>query len=148
LIRLAAIVAILAIAGCKSVTDNVAASVTHEARTWSFVQSVGGIMIDTPVRSEGGGWEIPINANVSGLYAITTKPAGKNSGLACSTSVAVEGSSIYVTVSTEVIAVLKRPECPSVHVEGVLPGRYMVYYRGPGEEPVKLSFIELKPNLR
>ena len=135
---------VVVLMGCAPVVS----TVTSEARNWAFVQSVGGILIDPPIRNDSGGWDLPVNADVSGTRTITAKPTAVNSGLACHTSVAVEGRSIYVTVSTEVIAVLKRPECRSVHLEGIQPGKYMVYYRGPNEQPVKLTFVELQPILR
>lgn len=136
--------AIAPIAACS----NIAATVTDESRSWAFVQSVGGITVDKAVRSDSGGWDLPINADVSGTRTITTKPTSINSGLACRTSAKVEGSSIYITVSTGVIAVLKGPECPSVHLEGIPSGKYTVYYRGPDEAPVKLYIVDLKVNLK
>jgi hypothetical protein len=106
---------------------------------WQFVQSVGGIAIDTPTKDLSG-WAIPVRADVSGLSTITVKPTLLNSALACVHIVAaVEGQAIYITVVTGLVRSGVNPLCPPAQLGNVAAGKYRVYYRGPGEKPIELS---------
>lgn len=70
-----------------------------DSESWSFVQSVGGIAVETPTLLTWG-WVLPVRADVSGLQAVTTKPTTLNSALVCEeTGVQFEGRrGISITV--------------------------------------------------
>ena len=74
---LAAGILLAAAASCTGI----AGLVTAQHRDWRFVQSVGGIGVDSP-RIEGGkGGVLPVACDVSGLREFTVKPTTLNSGL-------------------------------------------------------------------
>lgn len=125
----------LTIVGC--------ASALAEPRTWSFVTSVGGISIQTPRRSENG-WTLPVVADVSGTETITVKPTLLNSALICeSTRAVVEGDAIFLTIETGLVRKGTDVRCPPGLLGPIAPGRYRVFYRGPGEQAVLLGFADV-----
>ena len=126
---------------CLTITG--CATTLAEPRTWSFVTSVGGISIQTPQRSEKG-WVLPVLANVSGIEAVTAKPTLLNSALICeNTRAVVQGRSIFVTIETGLVRKGTVVRCPSAELGSIAPGRYQVFYRGPGESAVPLGFVDV-----
>ncbi len=123
----------LFLVGCAAVS---------EPRNWSFVQSVGGIEVESPIQVQGA-WVLPVRGDVSGLQAITVKPAGLNSGIACYTQATVEGASIFITVSTSVAGGDRVARCPPANLGSLPPGLYTVLYRGPNEAPVELRVVSV-----
>ncbi len=125
------------------------ASVFADSENWSFVQSVGGVAVDSPFLSPGGGWVLPVRADVSGLQSVTTKPTTLNSALVCEqTGFAVDGRNIYITIVTAptkstpvVVFENDTPRCPWLAFGEMLPGKYSVFYRGPSEAPVSLGEV-------
>jgi hypothetical protein len=112
-----------------------------EPQSWSFVESVGGIAVDPPIRSDHT-WVLPVRSDVSGLRTITIKPTKVNSGIACqSIRAEIEGGSIYITVLTTVAGSRYNAECPSASLGQVASGRYRVFYRGPNEKPVQIGEV-------
>ena len=85
-----------------------------EPQSWSFVESVGGIAVDPPVRADHT-WVLPVRSDVSGLKSITTKPTIINSGMA------------------------------PAQLGQIATGKYMVFYRGPKEQPVQLGEVVVGP---
>ena len=55
--------------------------VTSEHATWNFVQAVGGIKVGDPQSVTNGEWAVPVECDVSGLTAVTTKPTTLNNNL-------------------------------------------------------------------
>ena len=120
-------------------------AVNAETRTWSFVQSVGGLSIGAPVRVKAG-WSLPINANVSGLESVTQAPTTLNSALVCeSTSAVVEEGSIYIAISTSLAQGKYKVMCPPAQLGQIASGAYRVFYRGPGHQPVLVGKIQIAP---
>jgi len=126
---------------CFTITGCAAA--LAEQRSWSFVTSVGGISIQTPQRSEKG-WVLPVLANVSGIEAVTAKPTLLNSALICeNTRAVVEGRSIFLTIETGLVRKGTEVRCPPAVLGSIAPGRYQVFYQGPGESAVPLGFADV-----
>ena len=118
-----------------------ACSMIAEPQSWSFIESVGGIAVDPPVRADRS-WVLPVRCDVSGLKTITIKPAKVNSGIACQNIRAeVEGSFIYLTVLTTIAGGGRNAECPPALLGQVVSGTYRVFYRGPNEKPVQLGEV-------
>lgn len=94
---------------------------------------------------------MPVRADVSGLQRVTTKPTTLNSALICErTEFNVEGRNIYITVvtapahSTPALPYANNSSrCPYIMLGEMLPGKYSVFYRGPGEAPVDLGEVSL-----
>lgn len=115
---------------------------------WSFVQSVGGIAVDAPTLWHWG-WVLPVRADVSGLQSVTTKPTALNSALVCMrTDFAVEGRNMYLTIVTAPAPSSDAEggqhatsRCPPLTFGEMIPGKYSVFYRGPGETPVPLGEV-------
>lgn len=111
------------------------------SQNWSFVQSVGGILVEAPLRDERG-WVLPVRANVAGIEEFSNKPTMVNSALHCvSTKASIEENNIYLTVRTFVVSSGTDSRCPPAVLGKVVPGTYKVFYRGPGEAPVPLSQV-------
>jgi hypothetical protein len=112
---------------------------------WPFVESVGGIAIDSP-KKELAGWVLPVRADVSGLSTITVRPTLLNSALAClRTNAAVEDQVIYIAIVTGLVRSGLSPLCPPARLGAVPPGKYRVFYRGPSEKAIELSEVEIAP---
>lgn len=126
--------------------SSMSVSVFAGPESWSFVQSVGGITVEAPSLLKGG-WVLPVRADVSGFHAVTVKATALNSALVCiTTDVAVEGRNMYLTIVTATAqssSALGYPNatsrCPSLGFGEMLPGKYGVFYRGPGETPMPLG---------
>jgi hypothetical protein len=113
------------------------------AESWGFVQSVGGIAVGMPSHRVEG-WVLPVRADVSGLEAITANPNTLNSALICEeTRAAVEGLNIYVTITSALARPNNSPRCPPVALGEMSRGQYSVFYRGPGEPPVRIGEVSL-----
>jgi hypothetical protein len=110
-----------------------------QVQDWAFVQSVGGLAVDAPVK-KGGSWLLPIRADVSGVRASTTKPTKLNSALGCSIKTRIEDQSIFVTVVT---APGLSAACPAGDLGPLPKGRYTVFYSGSANERVRLRDIEI-----
>lgn len=121
----------------------VACTATSEPRDWSFVQSVGGISVGEPAQSNGV-WLLPVEADVSGLREVTTKPTAMNSGIAChSVAATIEGQSIFLVVSTTVAGQGRMAQCPSAALGQLRAGAYSVLYRGPNEAAIYLRQVSI-----
>ncbi len=95
---------------------------------WSFVTSVGGLTVGTPVQSDGG-WLLPIQADVSGLKAVTTKPTTLNSALVCEAVKAnVKGQDIFLMLKTALVHGDATSACPAAKLGKLPNGSYSVWY--------------------
>lgn len=120
---LLAITAIITIS-CRS---NIVASLSSETRDWGFVQSVGGMAVSMtdPVT-------LDVDADVSGLRAVTVKPTIINSALAVRRlDHRIEGNTIYLTLVTGLIDKGMSTSCGSIDLSDTPPGRYTVTYLDP-----------------
>jgi len=118
-------------------------SVLAGSENWSFVQSVGGLAVDTP--SHGAfGWVLPVRADVSGLVAVTAKPTTLNSALICErTDAAIEGRNIYITIVSALAHPNTSSRCPPATLGEMPAGKYSIFYRGPSETPVRLGEVSI-----
>lgn len=118
-------------------------SFAGEPQGWGFVQSVGGIEVGTPTKTDGF-WVLPVRSDVSGLQAITVKPTTLNSGLACAgIKASIKSASIYLTVITSAASPSSSSQCPSAQLGALSPGNYSVFYLGPNEKPVQLRVVAI-----
>ena len=116
-------------------------SVPGNPMNWAFVQSVGGITVHQPIVKTGD-WVLPLNVDVSGQQAFSTKPTKLNSGLSCqSVQAQTESSAIYLTVMVAVAEPNGKTECSYAKTGTLSPGNYKVFYRGPNEQPVLVGEV-------
>lgn len=104
-------------------------TLTRKTEDWDFIQKVGGIMIETPLKTEEG-FYLPVKCNVSGLDSVTIKPTTLNSALSClKIKSTVNGNIIHMKVIAG-LALTKKSDCncKTVRVGDLEPGNYMVYY--------------------
>jgi hypothetical protein len=112
---------------------------------WSFVQSIGGITIGEPSKSEDG-WLLAINADVSGLEQITVKPTIVNSALICeNTTASIKDSAIYLTINKGLIREGYSSKCPAAKLDKVKAGNYQVFYKNPNGETQPLGEVLIAP---
>src|ERR1700690_3400101 len=96
--------------------------VIGEPQGWSFIESVGGIVVGPPVRVDHS-WVLPVRSDVSGLKSITRMPTMINSGMACrSVRAEVEGRMIYLTLLTTLAGPRRNAECPAALLGQVASG--------------------------
>jgi hypothetical protein len=118
-------------------------SVLAGSESWSFVQSVGGLAVETPSHDTHG-WVLPVRVDVSGLKAVTAKPTTLNSALICErTNAAIEGSNIYITIVSALAHPNTSSRCPPATLGEMTPGKYSVFYRGPSETPIRLGEVSI-----
>jgi len=116
-------------------------SIAAESRSWSFVQTIGGIAVGQPTKVANR-WLLPVRADVSGLQKITLKPTALNSGLSCYTvNASVEGQVIYIAISTSIAGSGRNSLCPSAYLGQLKPGTYAVVYRGPDGQTTQLRNV-------
>ena len=119
----------------------VSQSASADVASWHFVQSVGGLLIGEPVR-EGGGWSLPVRADVSGLSKVTVQPTTLNSGIAClETRASVENSKIILVIVTSIAGPGREARCPAATLGQIAPGRYSVVYRESPGRGVSLGSV-------
>ncbi|MES2320260.1 MAG: hypothetical protein V4631_22510 [Pseudomonadota bacterium] len=76
------------------------AALPGTARTWEFMQSVGGVGLGKPV-FEGETWSVPLLCDVSGLKSFTAKPTMLNSGhIWANTKTSVSHHDIVISIGT------------------------------------------------
>jgi len=109
-------------------------AVCSEPKSWSFMQSVGGIAIGEALERKGA-WFLPVQANVAGLESITVKPVMLNSALICeSVSARIVGESIFLTVNAGLLRDGYTRRCPEASLGTPKAGEYRVFYgHGEGE---------------
>ena len=97
---------------------------------WAFIESVGGIKVGTPLKTEQG-YYLPIQCNVSGLDSITSQPTALNSALWClSTQTFVEDSSIYLHINYGIsFSDYTECNCSATNIGKLKSGNYKVYYQ-------------------
>lgn len=129
---------LLVIASCSAYTD--------ELKSWSFVQSVGGIAIYTPYK-EKGTYYLPIKVDVSGIQEITRRPTILNSALMCSrTGYLLIGNEIRISIYTSVANKAAGKNCKSIPLPGIQNGKYAVYYSTDIDGNHLLGNITISPN--
>jgi hypothetical protein len=115
-----------------------------ERRDWRFVQAVGGMAVEQPVR-DSRGWALPVRINVSGTRAITVEPTLLNSALACdSVQAVIDGRIIYLTVVTRLVDEGSTAVCPAARLGQQQPGVYSVMYRSPDMAVISLQTVNLQ----
>jgi hypothetical protein len=112
-----------------------------EDRDWPFVSSVGGMAIGEPTKS-GAGWELPINADVSGLRQVTDKPTLLNSALVCDIKATIAGDTITLVLQTGLVHKGKSSACPAAKLGSLSPGTYQVNYLS-NAAPIHLRDIRI-----
>lgn len=137
--------AALAVVGVSCST--LAGCVTSSHVRWSFIQAVGGIRVGEAQPGASGSWTIPIECDVSGLTAVTTRPTTLNSALAVRDvrSEARQGE-IRIWIVTCVVS-RRHPEphwARSISLKGVKAGRYLVQYLDPDGTTAAIRSIELR----
>jgi len=120
------------------------AGLLETSQPWSFMQSVGGIIVEKADRDEGG-WRLPLLCDVSGLRTFTSKPTAVNSGLAWSgVTVAVEGRDILITVVTGPPQRAARSSaCGEANLGRIPRGRYRLIYRDPSGDRHRIADLDL-----
>ncbi|MCW9015209.1 MAG: hypothetical protein OQL06_15690 [Gammaproteobacteria bacterium] len=115
-------------------------------RSWSFVQSVGGLKVGQPYTEQNIHY-LPITVDVSGLQEITIKPTMLNSALMCSrTGHLVKGNEVYISIYTSSINDTANKNCSSIPLINIEEGNYTVYYNTESSEMHKLGTITISSN--
>jgi len=106
-----------------------------EPRDWAFVQSVGGVALSKPTKTDGA-WALPVRSNLTGLEAITNAPTVINSALVCAKAEAqIHFKEIFITISSDIPNGKFTASCPPAPLGAIAPGQYRVYYHGPRDVP-------------
>ena len=124
------------------------ASAHASERDWAFMQSVGGMAIEAPVRvapsssmHKTARWQLPVRADVSGLTAVTRPPSSLNSALACTqTKAELRGHMIALRVLTGLMRSGLSSVCPPADLGAIAPGNYRVVY---GQEAQPLGELHI-----
>ena len=108
------------------------AALLGTARTWEFMQSVGGVGLGKPV-FESETWRLPLLCDVSGLKSFTAKPTMLNSGLILAdTKTSILDHDIIISIETGIAGLAgKSSACDAVNVGNIKSGKYRVMYRDP-----------------
>ena len=121
--------------------------VTSDHRDWKFIQDVGGIRVGDPISATGDIWNLPVECDVSGLTAITTKPTGINSALVVKdikSRTRQDKILIWVVVCVVTDKYTEPHWTKSIHLKGIKEGKYSVQYLNPDGTTVDIRSIELR----
>ena len=104
---------------------------SSHGKSWEFMESVGGVKIDEPVRDSDGVVYLPVRCDVSGLTAITKAPTSLNSSLVVTgIDTNIENYQIYISVKTGLPQKGSTSSCSGVNLGNVPSGKYQVFYYG------------------
>ena len=120
--------------------------VTSEHTTWNFVKAVGGIKVGDPQPVANGGWFVPVECDVSGLTAVTTKPTTLNSALVVKdVRWKADQDRILVWVVTCVVTDRHKDSHwnQRISLKGIKPGKYAVQYLNPDGTTAEIRSIQL-----
>ena len=119
---------------------------TSHIASWEFMQSVGGIGVGEPSRTDKGGWVLPVVCDVSGLRKVTREPTKLNSGLAV-TRMLHQVSAAEIRISVVLNAPLgssPSSRCTEISLGGINTGAYRVVYEEPNGSTHSVGTIRLK----
>ena len=104
-------------------------TLTRQTVDWDFIQKVGGIKTDIPLKTDEG-FYLPVICNVSGLDSITIKPTNLNSALTCKRikSIIIENTIHLKVITGLVVSKKENCNCIGVEVGNLKHGSYLVYY--------------------
>lgn len=113
---------------------------------WAYIQSVGGMKLEQPKLTDVE-WVLPVDIDVSGKRAITTKPTDISSARSCmGIGAEFHGNNIYLALFTGFTTIGGQwSRCPPISLGHPEPGKYNVLYNGLNEAPVKLGEITITP---
>lgn len=118
-----------------------------QKKSWDFVQSVGGIKIDSIVKCQNR-FLLYSNVNVSGLDSITVKPKHLNSALACSKiyiKVDEFESRIYIGIGVSISGIgYSYCRCRPEKIKHLKHKDYEIYYRDTDGKEYFIQKIKLK----
>ena len=99
--------------------------------SWEFMESVGGVKIDEPVRQAVGTVYLPVRCDVSGLTEITRKPTLINSALVVTgIDNKIKENQIWISVKTGLTTKNSTCVCPGINLGNIPSGEYEVFYYG------------------
>lgn len=126
---------------------NAGASDWFYGRSWEFIESVGGIAINTPSRVRNCAVFLPVTCDVSGLKSVTKKPTSMNSSLVVTDiDKKIEGNEILLSVKTGLASKLKTSACSGVELGDIPAGDYQVFYLGPDRQKHSLGKVIVPQN--
>jgi len=118
-----------------------------QKKSWDFIQSVGGIKIDSISRHQNK-YLLYTNVNVSGLDSITVKPQHLNSALSCSKiyiKVNESKAEIYIVVGVGLSGIgYSYCKCRPEKIKYLKHKTYNVYYKDIDGKKYYIQKIELK----
>lgn len=104
-------------------------------QSWEFMESVGGVRVDEPIRKSDGTAYLPVRCDVSGLTTITKKPTMINSALIVTgIDKKIEEKQIMISVTTGLASKNSTCTCSGVDLGNIPSGDYQVYYYGSDRE--------------
>jgi len=110
--------------------------------SWKFMEAVGGVAIESPVRNPQGKVYLPVRCNVAGIQTITKKPTTMNSALAVkSIGKKIDEKKIYISIHTGLVSKNELCACSGVDLGDIPAGDYEVFYRGSDHEKYPLGSI-------
>jgi hypothetical protein len=113
-----------------------------EHKDWEFIQSVGGMSVGKPYRTEKGVM-LPVSCDVSGLKTITVKPKTMNSGLSIK-EIKIERTSNVISLAL-ITSVGGNSSCNDIFL-GYLPsGKYSIVYKEPNGSFIPITEIDIAP---
>lgn len=118
---------------------------TSQERDWEFVKRTGGIRISKPIIKDGIK-VLPVEYDPSGLRTVTQKPVTMNSGLVVrKIKLKRKGTQIIIRVVTQLAGEGGRAWPPHyADLEGILPGKYHVFYETAGDAEKSLGEIVIE----
>jgi hypothetical protein len=141
---LLSVLGVLALAPAYGGQDSYLA--TSQIASWEFIQSVGGIRLGKPAKTENGSWVLPVVCDVSGLTPVTHKPTAMNSGLVV-TRMLYQASGSEIRISVVLNAPLSTSltaRCTEVTLSGINTGEYRVLYEEQNRSTHALGTITLR----
>jgi hypothetical protein len=110
--------------------------------SWQFMEAVGGVAIESPVRNPQGKVYLPVLCNVAGIQTITKKTTTMNSALTIqSIDKKIDEKTIYISIHTGLASKNESSACSGVDLGDIPAGEYEVFYRGSDREKYPLGSV-------
>ena len=110
--------------------------------SWEFIESVGGVKIDEPVREPNGTINLPVRCDVSGLTVITKKPTLMNSALVVKgIDKKIKQNQILISIKTGLAKKNATCTCSGINLGNIPSGEYQVYYYGSDRQKHSLGTV-------
>jgi hypothetical protein len=135
----------LALASCDEISKQVMDLESSETQDWSFIESVGGLSIDQPVRQDDGSFMLPVICDVLRNGVQPMQPTKTFPAFSVrETKVEIHDHIVELRIVT-CMGDVSASHAPPAKLGKLEPGMYRVRYGDSGEPAAELGSFTIAP---